>query len=71
MKPPKWRSCATQIAEKELPEHAEERALKEVERLEKMSGGSPEATVVRTYLDVILDLPWGDYSDEHLEIKHF
>ena len=60
----------TRIAEKELPEHAEERALKEVERLEKMSGGSPEATVVRTYLDVILDLPWGDYSDEHLEIKH-
>jgi ATP-dependent Lon protease len=58
------------IEEKNLPEQAKTKALKEVDRLEKMSGGSPEATVVRTYLEVILDLPWSEIDDEHLEVSH-
>ncbi|MGL4612106.1 MAG: endopeptidase La, partial [Trueperaceae bacterium] len=58
------------IEEKNLPEEAKKRALKEVERLEKMSGGSPEATVVRTYLEVILDLPWSEKDEEYLEVSH-
>jgi ATP-dependent Lon protease len=58
------------VEEKDLPEHAKERALKEIERLEKMAGGSPEATVVRTYLDVLLDLPWSEIDDETLDIAH-
>ncbi|MCA9839977.1 MAG: endopeptidase La, partial [Trueperaceae bacterium] len=58
------------VEEKKLPEHAQERALKEIDRLEKMSGGSPEATVVRTYLDVLLDLPWNEIDEEHLDINH-
>ena len=58
------------VEEKNLPEHAKERALKEIDRLEKMSGGSPEATVVRTYLDVLLDLPWQEKDEEHLDIAH-
>ena len=60
----------TRIAEKGMPEEAEKRALKELDRLEKMPGGSPEATVVRTYLDVLLDLPWSEKDEEHLEISH-
>ncbi|MEM6429289.1 MAG: LON peptidase substrate-binding domain-containing protein, partial [Deinococcota bacterium] len=58
------------IKEKAMPEHAEKRALKELDRLEKMPGGSPEATVVRTYLDTLLDLPWSEMDEEHLDIKH-
>jgi ATP-dependent Lon protease len=58
------------IEEKKLPEEAQKRALKEVERLEKMSGGSPEATVVRTYLEVMLDLPWSEKDEEFLEVSH-
>ncbi len=58
------------VEAKNLPEHAKERALKEIDRLEKMSGGSPEATVVRTYLDVLLDLPWNEVDEEHLDINH-
>ena len=58
------------VEAKDLPEHAKERALKEIDRLEKMSGGSPEATVVRTYLDVLLDLPWNEIDEEHLDINH-
>lgn len=58
------------VEEKNLPKEAKERAIKEIERLEKMSGGSPEATVVRTYLDVVLDLPWSELDDELLDITH-
>ena len=58
------------VEEKNLPEEAQKRALKEIERLEKMPGGSPEATVVRTYLDVILELPWSELDDELLDIGH-
>jgi ATP-dependent Lon protease len=58
------------IEEKKLPEEAQKRALKEVDRLEKMSGGSPEATVVRTYLEVILDLPWSEKDEEFLDVSH-
>ncbi|MBA2666189.1 MAG: endopeptidase La [Trueperaceae bacterium] len=58
------------VEEKQLPEAARERAIKEIERLEKMAGGSPEATVVRTYLDVLLDLPWTEIDDEHLDVAH-
>jgi ATP-dependent Lon protease len=58
------------VSEKKMPEEAEKRALKEIDRLEKMPGGSPEATVVRTYLDVMLELPWSEASEEHLEIGH-
>ncbi len=58
------------VSDKSMPEEAEKRALKEIERLEKMPGGSPEATVVRTYLDTLLDLPWSEADDEHLDIAH-
>ncbi len=56
------------VEAKNLPEHAKERALKEIDRLEKMAGGSPEATVVRTYVDTLLELPWSEIDEEHLDI---
>ncbi len=58
------------VEDKNLPEHAKERALKEIDRLEKMAAGSPEATVVRTYLDTLLDLPWSEMDEERLDIAH-
>ena len=58
------------VDEKRMPEEAKKRALKEIDRLEKMPGGSPEATVVRTYLDVMLELPWSEMDEEHLDVAH-
>ncbi len=58
------------VEAKNMPDHAKERALKEIDRLEKMAGGSPEATVVRTYVDTLVDLPWSEADDEHLDIGH-
>ncbi len=58
------------IEAKGLPEAAKERAEKELDRLEKMPGGSPEATVVRTYVDTLLELPWTERDEETLDVGH-
>ncbi|HEU4366569.1 MAG TPA: endopeptidase La, partial [Candidatus Krumholzibacteria bacterium] len=51
-----------------MPERAREVALKEVDRLARMPSLSPEATVVRNYLDTMLALPWNVRSDEKLDL---
>ena len=52
-----------------MPERAKEVALKELDRLSKMPSLSPEATVVRNYLDTMLSLPWNIRSDERLDLN--
>jgi len=47
---------------------AQEASEKEVARLEKMMPFSPESTVIRTYLDVILSLPWSKVSEDKLDL---
>ncbi len=56
------------IAESGMPEETAERALKEVDRLEKMPFASPEASVIRTYLDVLLSLPWNKETEDRVDI---
>ncbi|MCL2231055.1 MAG: endopeptidase La [Treponema sp.] len=50
------------IAEKKPPAEVVERAEKEIKRLKKLQPLSPEAGVLRGYLEWIADLPWSDYS---------
>lgn len=57
------------VAQASLPEEVQERALKEIDRLEKMPQASSEGTVVRTYLDWILALPWTKMSKDKTDIK--
>ncbi|WP_333870146.1 endopeptidase La [Desulforamulus putei] len=57
------------IAKAKLPKEAEEKALKEVERLEKMPPMAAEATVVRNYLDWLLSLPWSKSTRDRIDIK--
>jgi ATP-dependent Lon protease len=57
----------TKIEEAGMPEHAEEQALKELGRLEKMGEQSAESSVIRTYLDTLIAVPWNKRSDEILD----
>ncbi len=57
------------ITELKLAKEAEEKLLKETERLSRMQGSSQEASVIRTYLDTCLDLPWNTMTVDHLDIK--
>lgn len=57
------------IEKKGMPEGVKEKALKELKRLERMQPGSPEATVSRTYLDWLLDVPWTEADPEVLDIS--
>jgi len=52
----------------EVPEEVENKVLKELDRLLKMPSGSAEGSVIRTYLDWILDLPWNKSTEEIIDL---
>lgn len=56
------------IAECAMPEMVEEKALKELDRLDKMPYAASESVVVRNYLDWLISLPWNVRSDESLDV---
>ena len=56
------------IAKANLPQEAEQVAKKQLKRLRNMQVGSAEYTVVRTYLDWILDLPWHTQTPDNMDI---
>ncbi|RME85815.1 MAG: endopeptidase La [Caldilineae bacterium] len=58
------------IAEANLPEEAEKEALRELKRMERMPPQAAEHSVIKTYLDWLLDLPWNNLSEDNLDIAH-
>jgi ATP-dependent Lon protease len=52
-----------------MPPAVRSRALKEVARLEQIPGASPELGMVRTWVDWLLDLPWGEPADDTVDIE--
>ena len=56
------------IAEAKLPDEVREKLEKELGRLAKQPFGSSEATVLRSYLDVCLELPWGKTTKEKVSV---
>lgn len=58
----------SKILELELDEQNEKVLLKECDRLERSPYGSQEATVMRTYIDTCLELPWNKSSKEKIDI---
>ena len=57
------------LAETPLNDEAREKAEKELDRLSRMAPGTPEIGVSRTYVEWILDLPWGKTTTDNLDLK--
>jgi ATP-dependent Lon protease len=60
----------TKIEEADMPEAVREQAEKEVDRLERTGEQSGESSMIRTYLDWLISVPWGKRSDERLDPQH-
>lgn len=52
-----------------LPEEANKKAMKELERFSRMHSSSAESGVIRTYLDIILEIPWNKKTEEKMDIE--
>jgi ATP-dependent Lon protease len=57
----------TKIEDADMPEPVKEQALKELSRLERMGEQTGESSMIRTYLDWLIAVPWGKRSEEHLD----
>src|SRR5271155_3720697 len=57
----------TKIEDADMPESVKEQALKELARLERMGEQTGESSMIRTYLDWLVAVPWGKRSEEHLD----
>src|SRR6202163_590197 len=57
----------TKIEAAEMPEEVNEQALKELSRLERMGEQTGESSMIRTYLDWLISVPWSKRSDERLD----
>ncbi|MGQ9566619.1 MAG: endopeptidase La [Anaerolineae bacterium] len=53
-----------------LPEEAYKEAMRELRRMEKMPPQAAEYSVIKTYLDWLVDLPWNKRSEDNLDIEH-
>jgi ATP-dependent Lon protease len=58
------------IAEAEMPEAVAEQAEKELRRLQRQGEQSPEGSMIRSYLDWLIAVPWSKRSDERLDPAH-
>jgi ATP-dependent Lon protease len=57
------------IEEADLPEHVRKEVDRELTRLAKVPPTSPDHQVLRTYLELVLELPWKNASEEHLDLS--
>jgi len=55
------------IEQAEMPEEVHKQAVKELGRLERMGDQTGESSMIRTYLDWLIAVPWGKRSEEHLD----
>jgi ATP-dependent Lon protease len=59
-----------QVKKAKMPKEVHEKAMKELDKLGKMSFMSPEATVVRNYIDWLVSVPWSVMTEDNPDIKN-
>ncbi|MCY7500899.1 endopeptidase La [Bacillus pumilus] len=62
-------SLMSKIEESSMPDSVRETALKELNRYEKIPSSSAESSVIRNYIDWLIGLPWGIYTEDRLDLK--
>ena len=67
---PEYTKMKTQIIKAKMPKEAREKALEELSKLKKTSPMSPESTVIRNYLEWLIDVPWYKTTKDNLKIEH-
>ncbi len=67
---PEFTKIRDQIKKAKMTKEAEEKALEELNKLKKTPSMSPESTVIRNYLDWLLDVPWNKRTKDNLKINH-
>jgi ATP-dependent Lon protease len=58
------------IAAVEMPDEVREKAEKELNRLAAMPSIAPEAPIIRTYIDWLVELPWSQATEDNMDIAH-
>jgi ATP-dependent Lon protease len=58
----------SKIEQRDVPEHVRTAVVREIERLERVNEQSPESGWIRTWLDTVLELPWGTESEDRLDV---
>jgi ATP-dependent Lon protease len=59
-----------QVSKADLPEEARKEVEREMTRLEKIPSASPEHNVIRTYIELVLELPWNTSTEDNLDIAN-
>jgi ATP-dependent Lon protease len=67
---PEFVKLKEQIKKVKMPKEAEAKAFEELNKLKKTPSMSPESTVIRNYLDWLVDIPWSKKSKDDLNINH-
>ena len=57
------------IADMKLPEEVETALMKECSRLERLPVGTNESSVIETYIDTVLELPWNTVTEENIDLE--
>ena len=60
----------TRIEEANLPDIVKKEATRELKRLVKLPPAAPDHQVIRSYLELVLELPWNTVTTDHLDISH-
>ncbi len=60
----------TRLEEADLPEIVLKEATRELKRLIKLPPASPDHQVIRSYLELVLELPWNTVTEDHLDLTH-
>jgi ATP-dependent Lon protease len=56
------------IVDRDLPDHVRTAILREIDKLERSNDQNPETGWIRTWLDTVLEIPWGHESEDRLDV---